>query len=198
MAQPRARLTSWRCATSVMSSPTACTVTKALIRTAASETAIKARASRRPSWPRPKIPRSAIPGQAEPVTAAKDGLHNSGVGGVLLDLAPQVLHVRVDRPLVAIEFVAADAVDQLEPRVHPAGYGGERDEDAPLGRSQVHRLTPDQDSPARLVDLQCAVPEPAYLLIAVGRRLAPQYGLHSQDKLARAEGLRHVVVGAEL
>src|SRR5690242_21906160 len=83
---------------------------------AASATPRNARASRRPRVP----PRggtegsvaadgclgagSVIPGQAEPVAAAEDGLHDPGVARIVLDLAPQVLHVRVDGTLVTLEL----------------------------------------------------------------------------------------------
>src|SRR5207248_5680705 len=85
--------------------------------TAASATVRKARASRRPSVPpRGTVPvsgagpgggagpGSVIAGQAEPVTAAQDGLHDPGIARILLNLAAQVLHVRVDGALVALEL----------------------------------------------------------------------------------------------
>src|SRR6185369_13289311 len=85
--------------------------------TAASATLRKASASRRPSVPPRGTasagtpsgciasrggagPGSVIVGQAEAVTAAEHGLHDLGVAGILLDLAAQVLHVRVDGALV--------------------------------------------------------------------------------------------------
>ncbi len=101
--------------------------------TAASATERKASASRKPSV----LPRDAeagagpaggadadadagrtasvIAGQAQPVPAAQDRLHDLRPGRVLLDLAAQVLHVRVDGALVPLELIPADPVDQLEP-----------------------------------------------------------------------------------
>src|SRR4029079_4226981 len=84
-------------------------------------------------------PGSVIAGQAEAVTAAEHGLHDLGVAGILLDLAAQVLHVRVDGALVPFELVPAHPVDQLEPGVHPARDGGQRREDPPLGGGQRDR-----------------------------------------------------------
>src|ERR1700677_1552644 len=97
--------------------------------TAASETPRNASVSRSPSvlprcplpgCPLPSCPlpsaeegggdaegSSAIAGQAEPVAAAEHGHDHPRVGRVVLDLAPEVLHVRVDCALVAFELVAS-------------------------------------------------------------------------------------------
>src|ERR1700730_12190491 len=87
--------------------------------TAVSATERKASASRRPSvLPREAAagpgpggdaaagsgPASVIAGQAQPVPAAQDRLHDLRPGRVLLDLAAQILHVRVDGALVALEL----------------------------------------------------------------------------------------------
>src|ERR1700689_3880895 len=106
--------------------------------TAASETPRNASVSRSPSvlprcplpgcplpgCPLPSCPRpsaeggggdaegsSAIAGQAEPVAAAEHGHDHPRVGRVVLDLAPEVLHMRVDRALIAFELVAPYLVD---------------------------------------------------------------------------------------
>src|SRR6185437_3128155 len=97
---------------------------------AAKATARKVIASRSPSVSA-RAPRSVIAGQAQPVTAAEDGLDNARIGRIVLDLAPQVLHMRVDGSLVALELISPHPVDQLEPGVHPAGDRRERHEDAP-------------------------------------------------------------------
>ena len=76
-----------------------------------------------------------------------------------LDLAPKILDVRVDRPLVARELVAADEVDQLIARVHAAGNPGQRHEDTPLGRCELHRLAPDHDRSALLINYQLTICE---------------------------------------
>src|SRR5215469_6750343 len=107
----------------------------------------------------------AIPGQAEPVAPAEYGLDDLRVTGILLDLAAQVLHVRVDRPLVALELIPANPVDQLETRVHPARHRGQGDQDSPFGRSQVDLGPADLRRPPRLVDDQRARPEPAHALL---------------------------------
>src|SRR5262245_42117988 len=51
-------------------------------------------------------------------------------GGIVLDLVAQVAHVDVDRLLVLVErLVVAKQLEQLAPRVHPAGARGEMAED---------------------------------------------------------------------
>src|SRR5579871_4268812 len=64
--------------------------------TAASATAMNTSARRSPSRLIQYRPALAITGEAEPVAAAENGLHDLRVGRVLLDLAPEVLDVRVD------------------------------------------------------------------------------------------------------
>jgi catechol 2,3-dioxygenase-like lactoylglutathione lyase family enzyme len=72
----------------------------------------------------PRPPRGAAParrllsvvaGQAEPVAAAQHCLDDLRAARVFLDLAAQVLHVRVDGAFVALELMPPDPVDQLEP-----------------------------------------------------------------------------------
>ena len=57
----------------------------------------------------------AIAGQAQAVTATEDRLHDPRIARIGLDLAAQVLDVRVHGPLIPLELVPADPVDQLEP-----------------------------------------------------------------------------------
>src|SRR4051794_39103048 len=116
-----------------------------------------------------------------------------------LDLAAEVLDVRVHRALVALVVVALDSVDQLEARVHAPGRLGQRDEQAPLRRGQVHALGVDRHLVAVEIEAQAPAVEAArrarVRLDALG---AAQQRAHAGDELARAEGLGHVVVGAEV
>src|SRR5262249_54905064 len=57
------------------------------------------------------VPPSAIGRRAEPVAAAQHGLDDLRVGGIVLDLAAQVLHVRVDGALIPLELVSPHPVD---------------------------------------------------------------------------------------
>src|SRR5215831_3907890 len=102
---------------------------------AASATAANIRASRSPiasprepgsREPGSRVPGSRVPGpgrsesssaiarQAEPVAAAQHGLDDLRVAGLILDLAAQVLNVRVDSALIPLELISAHPVDQLE------------------------------------------------------------------------------------
>jgi len=58
--------------------------------------------------------------------------------GIRLELATDVLHVRVDRALVRLERDAVHGVEQLRPGEDPAGLPGERGEQLELGRREVH------------------------------------------------------------
>src|SRR5215469_14749004 len=97
---------------------------------------------------------SAIARQAEPVAAAQHGLDDLRVAGLILDLAAQVLHVRVDSALIPLELISAHPVDQLEPRVHPARHGGQCHEDAPLGGGEADVRPAHRRLPPGVVDDQ--------------------------------------------
>src|SRR6185437_8932019 len=189
-----------RFATSAAANAAARTASSA---TAASATPIKASASRRPIGsprePARPAPGSAIAGQAQAVAAAEDRLHDLRVGGIGLDLAAQVLHVRVNGPLIPLELVPPDPVDQLEPGVHPARHGGKRQQQAPFGRGQVYGRTAHHHGPPWLVDDQFVVAVAGDALLG-GRDTgaAPQDRLHAEHQFPWAERLGHVVVGAQL
>src|SRR5437879_5312329 len=70
------------------------------------------RASRSPS-PAAPWAASGIRWEAEPVSHPEDGLDHPGIAGVAFNLAPEVLHMGVDRALVALELVAPHPIDQL-------------------------------------------------------------------------------------
>src|SRR5215470_12751707 len=78
-------------------------------------------------------------GTLELVPDPVDGKDKAWVAGVMFDLAPEVLDVRVYGALVAFERVAVDAVDQLHPREYLVGMTGERLEHPKLGRCQLDR-----------------------------------------------------------
>src|SRR6185437_7754554 len=152
------------------------------------------RAGSVPAGPVPSV----IAGQAEPVAAAEHGHDDDRVRRVLLDLAAEVLHVRVDRPLVALELVPAHPVDQLEAGVDAPGHGRERAEYPPLGGGERRLRAAHGHGPARLVDDQGPAPEAGDAVGGRGRAAAAQDRLHPQHELPRAERLGHVVVRAEL
>src|SRR6185437_6111603 len=199
-----ARLSRWWFASEDTSTAEKTAVRMANSATAASATARNASASRSPRvlprWPPPAArgrEASVIAGQAEPVAAAKHGHDDAGVPRVVLDLAAQVLHVRVDRPLVAFELVSPHLVDQLEAGVDPPGDRGERAENPPLrGRKLDRRAAHGHRSP-RLVDDQVPAAVAGDALRRRGRPATAQDRLHPQHQFPRAERLGHVVVRAE-
>src|SRR3954454_16189127 len=75
---------------------------------------------------------------------------------VRLELAAQVLHVRIDRALVAVVVVALDAVDELEAREDATGRAGEREQQLELRRRELDRLALDDRLVALGVDAQPA------------------------------------------
>src|SRR5215472_12010607 len=106
--------------------------------------------------------------------------------------------MRVDGPLITLELVSSDPVDQLEPRVNPAWYVRERDKQPPLGWRHFHLRTADIHDTPLLVDDEQAVTEAAWS--GGDRRCAPspKDRLDPQHQLARAEGFSHVIVRAQL
>jgi hypothetical protein len=54
--------------------------------------------------------------QPEHVSDTPDGLEVSGVGGILLDVAPEPVHVDVDGPGLAGIVIAPDALEELVAR----------------------------------------------------------------------------------
>src|SRR6185437_9222653 len=155
------------------------------------------RAGSVPAGPVPSV----IAGQAEPVAAAEHGHDDDRVRRVLLDLAAEVLHVRVDRPLVALELVPAHPVDQLEAGVDAPGHGRERAEYPPLGGGERRLRAAHGHGPARLVDDQGPAPEagdavvgraelePAYPVLLGGLRGQHQDGNRRQRPHFPGHGL---------
>src|SRR6185437_8395489 len=123
-------LARWACeswSTSVAANTAVSTLSSA---TADSATATNASESRIPSGAVSLC--LAIPAQAQAVAPAQHGLDDLGPGRVHLDLPAQVLHVRVDAALIALELVAAGPVDDLVACVDLAGDRGQRHQHAPL------------------------------------------------------------------
>ena len=73
----------------------------------------------------------------ETVTHAVDGQHVARPARVGLDLAAQVLDVRVDGALVRVEGDAVERVEELGTGEDPAGPCGHRGQQPELGRRQV-------------------------------------------------------------
>ena len=76
--------------------------------------------ARRPADPSARPDRASRLGLGEAISHAEDGLDVARGARIGLELAPDVLHVRVDRPLVRLERHAVDRVEQLGAREDPA------------------------------------------------------------------------------
>ena len=102
----------------------------------------------------------------------------------------------VDGPLIALELMSADPVDQLVPRVHLARHRGQRHQDPPLGRVS-------SASWPRAVTSRCAssmtstAPAVAGIPLSGGRQAAAQHRLDPQHQFPRAKRLGHLVIGAQ-
>src|SRR5260221_14271524 len=75
----------------------------------------------------------SVAGPTEAIAAAQQGTDQQRIPRVALDLSPQVLHVRVDDPLVALELVTPYPVNEFVAGVHPSRVAGQGSQHAPLG-----------------------------------------------------------------
>src|SRR3954471_6163531 len=113
------------------------------------------------------------------------------------ELPPQLAHVDVDGAGVARERVAPDPLEQLVACEDEALVVEELPEEVELLGRQPDLLLPDVALPSAGVEHELAVPEHT----AIGPRLSPagaEDGTPPRHELARIEGLREVVVGADL
>src|SRR5947208_921307 len=136
----------------------------------------------------------------EGVADSPHGQDEGGRGGIVLDLLAKVADVDVDRLLVLVErLVVAEELEELGPRVDPAGPAREMAEDLELRRREADPAGSALHAPALEVDEEIAVADDAAAggigEVAVG---ASQERLDAAHELAKAERLRHVVVCAEL
>ena len=124
---------------------------------------------------------------------------SSGSRGVALDLLAQVPDVHVDRPRLAVVRASPDALEQLPPAEDDAGVARQEREELELDEGQLDRLAAHLHRAAREVDHDLAAVDD---LVAAARmvrcRGAAQERTHAAAELPDREGLRDVVVGAEL
>ncbi len=122
--------------------------------------------------------------------------------GVAFDLGAQAIDVGVHGVLVALELVAPDEVEQIGAAVGPAGIAGKQGKKLEL----LHGERKGRPSPGDLAlgevqrdvaDLHQLLPRGRHRRLAVRLHTA-QERLHPGDQLADAEGLCHVIVGADL
>src|SRR5215207_701682 len=119
---------------------------------------------------------------------------------VALELLSQVADVDVDGAGIAIGGVAPHARQQLVAAEHAAGIARERAEDLELYEREPGLLSSDLDGAPREIDHEAAGLEPELLLLLGGgpHVRPPQRRLHPGAELPHREGLRDVVVGAQL
>src|SRR4029079_206005 len=147
----------------------------------------------RPVPPDPRAPSSIV---RESIADAVDREDEAWLTGVRLELAAQVLDVRVDRTFIALERDAVQRVEQLAPREDAPRLAREGREERELGRGQVDAAAAALGPHPRNVELQ--LPDPDHVG-RVCRAVGPtEHGLHPRHELARGEGLRQIVVSSEL
>ena len=109
--------------------------------------------------------------------------------------------MHVHHTLIAEEVVAPDALQQLRPAVDDAGSAGQLAQQVEFQRREVDGCPALDDPATRQVDAQRRrVDDPACAIRerADDGATAPQHGLDPGHKLAGAERLGQVVIGAEL
>src|SRR5262249_49653112 len=117
-----------------------------------------------------------------------------GISRIWLHLAAEVLDVRIDRTLVALESVALNAIDQLHPGEDLVRVAGQGLQQAKLGGGQFHAPAAEGHLVRLEVDHEIACPHGLNRLPAA----AAQDRANARYDLARTEGLRDVIIGAEL
>src|SRR5204863_9245371 len=76
----------------------------------------------------------------------------SGTCRIGLELVPDVLHVRVDRPLVGLERDTVHRVEKLRSREDAARLARHGGDELELGRGQIHTAFADGRAHARYVE----------------------------------------------
>ena len=95
-------------------------------------------------------------GGLETIAHAVDGVEPLGVARVIAQLGAQVLDVRVDGALVALEIVAEDLLHELHAGVDAAGVTGKRGEELELGSGELNLVLVDRNLVAGDVDDELA------------------------------------------
>jgi hypothetical protein len=133
----------------------------------------------------------------EPVPDAEHGLQMPRGAWILLDLATDVLDVRIDGSLVRFDGDPVDGIEQLGAREHATRLARHMQQELELGCGQHDVAAIDQHlHPRGIEGYRLADTDD---IVAGGRRLdAPHHGANPRHQLAGAERLGHVVVRAEL
>jgi hypothetical protein len=129
------------------------------------------------------------------VTHTVDGEEIAGPSGIWLDLASDVLDVRVDGPVEGFALLTAHGVQKLRAREHPAWMPGKGRQQLEFGRRQIDRPSSARRHHPR--NIQGEILDTQLRGFLPGRTCTPQDRLHAGDELAGTERFGDVVVGAD-
>src|SRR5213593_182235 len=153
--------------------------------------------ARRRRPPRAAARALASPSRIEPIADAPDRDQAAGLRGVHLDLLAEPADVDGDGGRVAVPGEIPHLLEELGAGERDAGTRGHHSQQVELLARELHRVSLLAYLPAGAVDLQVAVAKDGG---RGGRGWAgpPEDGTGPGHDLARREGLRDVVIGAEL
>src|SRR5438093_4294423 len=139
------------------------------------------------------------PSLVELPEAVADAVHRQEITRhrrIRLELASDVLHVRVDRSLVRLERDTVCGVEQLRAREHTTGLPRHRGHELELGRSQIDDALRNGHAHAGKVERHVSDAED----LGLGRPAlgAAKHGAHAGYELFWAERLRDVIVRTDL
>src|SRR5438094_10321623 len=142
---------------------------------------------------RPRLCRS-LPG--EPVPHAEHREQIAWIVRIRLDLAAQVLDVRVDGALIGLERNPANRTQQLSAAEDTPWLAHHGRQQLELGWRQLDPAPADRQLHARHVELDVA--ETYQIGGLAGRRAPAQHRANAGDELLGTEGFRQIIVCAQL
>src|ERR1700690_2543405 len=144
----------------------------------------------------PRFQKSLARTGLEQITGAPYGFHINRTLWIGFDFLAETPHVYVDTAWCHKSFGPPNTIEKLitgEDAVRPSR---EKIEQTKLERAHGNRFSSSRDTIGRRIDPQGAN---FNRLVRRGSGIgSPQKGLHSGDKLSRAERFRYVVIGAKL
>ena len=100
--------------------------------------------------------RFAVAGHLETIADAVNGVNPARVARIIANLGAQVLHMTVNRALVALEVIAEHLLDELHARVHAARIARQSREQLELAGREIDLLVVDEDFVAVEIDGEAA------------------------------------------